>query len=74
MDRYDSLIRILQPALKLCLRKMFKFQEFLEFAKRVFIRLATEELEKNGQKVTVSALSVMTGIRRHEVNRCSCCD
>lgn len=60
---------IIRPALRLCLRRMLKLQDFVEYSKEVIVDLAREELEKHGRKVTVSAVCVMTGIHRREVTR-----
>ena len=69
MSKQEALRHVIRPALKLCLRRMLKLQDFIECAKEVIIDLAQQELEEHGEKVTVSALCVMTGIHRREVSR-----
>ena len=71
LDRtiHDSLKVILRPIIRFCLRHSLGIQDLLEIVKIVFIKLAAEELEKAGEKVTVSRLSVMTGLQRPAVKR-----
>jgi hypothetical protein len=48
---------------------MIPIQTFVEQAKIVFIDCAKSELEKRREKVNVSRLSILTGLRRREVQR-----
>ena len=57
------------PIIRFCLRHSIQINQILEAAKTVFIRLSAEELESRAEKVTLSRLSVMTGIHRRDVVR-----
>jgi len=65
----DSLLAMLQPIAKLCLSRGIHFQDFVELAKRAFVRAANKELEKSSRLPSVIKISVMTGLQRPEVNR-----
>lgn len=60
---------LLRPIVRFCLRYMLPIQSLTEEAKAVFLELATAELRRNQEKVNVSRLSVLTGLRRREVSR-----
>jgi len=65
----DCITLMLQPIVRFCLRRSVRVQDLLEFAKVVFIDVAAEEIQRSGQKVNVSRLSVMTGLHRRDVVR-----
>jgi hypothetical protein len=65
----NSLSNIFKAVAKLALRNSLRIQDIINSLKRGLIEAATEELEKQGEKVTLSKLSVMTGIHRGEVQR-----
>ena len=58
---------ILKPIIRLCLKKQFRFREFVKIARATFIQVAEEEIKKSRSKVTISRLSVLTGIYRLDV-------
>ncbi|MBP9837252.1 MAG: hypothetical protein KBC84_00915 [Proteobacteria bacterium] len=64
-----SIKLILKPIVRLCLRHSIKLQTFLEYAKVVFIEAAEEELIKSQHEISVSKISVMTGVHRPDVVR-----
>lgn len=60
---------ILKPIMRFCLRYSVKLQEIIECAKSAMIEVAKEEMEKSGTEVSISRLSVMTGVHRPDVVR-----
>ena len=65
----ECLRHLLRPVVKFCLRRSLSIQDLVEMAKTVFIEIAVEELKKRNKKINTSKLSVMTGLRRREVDR-----
>ncbi len=71
-SQWFPLIRaLLRPALRCCLRNSFSFAEVLEAAKVEYLSLAQESAHATGKRMTISQLSVMTGLNRREVTRLS---
>lgn len=72
LDR-DSLVLLLKvmlsPALRFCIRHSIGVYELLELVKTRLVELAEEELEGNDERVSVSRISVATGIHRPDVTR-----
>lgn len=65
-----ELVRLLvRPVLTFCLRHGLRYHQLVEIQKQVFLNLAADEIESRGERVTVSRLSVTTGINRREVTR-----
>ena len=60
---------LLRPVIKFCLSNSVKIQEVHEITKKTFIELAEKELLSSGQDVSVSRLSIVTGIHRRDVVR-----
>lgn len=60
---------LLTPLVRFSLRRGLPIHEFEESAKRVYVRVASEELGKTTHKINASRLSVATGIYRSEVVR-----
>ena len=67
--RIRTLRLMVRPVITYCLRRGLSAQDLFEVIKRVFVELASDEIHHSGEKLTVSRLSVMTGIRRKEINR-----
>ncbi|MCB9030263.1 MAG: hypothetical protein H6619_04365 [Deltaproteobacteria bacterium] len=65
----DCLRFMMRPIARFCLRRSLTIQDFIENGKAVFLEVAAEELERNGQKVNISRLSVSTGMHRRDVMR-----
>ncbi|MCB0344705.1 MAG: hypothetical protein KDD66_06295 [Bdellovibrionales bacterium] len=61
--------RMVLPALRYCLRSGVAYKRLNEIIKSVLIQLAQEEINDSGEEVTLSRLSVMTGINRRDVTR-----
>ncbi len=60
---------ILRPVVRFCLRHSLHLQDLIEAAKVVFVEEAEAELVSQGEKVTVSRLSLVSGLQRKEVTR-----
>lgn len=60
---------VLSPVVRFCLRSSFALQDLISVAKELFVEFAAADLSNQGEKVNVSRLSVLTGIRRAEVHR-----
>jgi hypothetical protein len=60
---------MLRVVAKLALRNSFKIQEIHEALKFSLIDAAADELRRQGEKLTLSRLTVMTGIHRMEAAR-----
>ncbi|MCB0345555.1 MAG: hypothetical protein KDD66_10580 [Bdellovibrionales bacterium] len=68
-SKLDILGMMLLPALRFCLRRLISVHEIVETLKIVLIDLAGKEIQKAGGEITVSRISVMTGMNRREVSR-----
>lgn len=68
-ERFKVLRLILGPLIRFCVRNTITVNEVLEAVKSVYIDIASEQIESAKEKVTVSRISVMTGITRREVHR-----
>lgn len=64
-----SLLLLMKPLVRLCLRHSIKVRELMEFLKNTYISVARDELESRHLPVTPSKISLMTGIQRREVSR-----
>ena len=64
-----ALLLLLKPVVRIALRQSIKVRTMTECLKSVFVQIAVEELERAGEVVTISKVSVMTGIQRPEANR-----
>lgn len=60
---------IIRPVARFCIKHSLTIKELLEAAKIAMLEIAEEELERSGEKVNVSRLSVLTGIHRRDVMR-----
>ncbi|MCB0352775.1 MAG: hypothetical protein KDD64_04595 [Bdellovibrionales bacterium] len=60
---------LLRPIAKFCLKRALTIQDFLEVGKSVFLDVASDEIKDAGGNPNTSRLSVITGIRRKEINR-----
>ncbi|MCB0359459.1 MAG: hypothetical protein KDD44_07475 [Bdellovibrionales bacterium] len=67
--RAESVRRLLRPLVRLFLRGSGRIQEFYEISKEVFADVAEEELERAGKRVTLSKLSIVTGLQRRDLRR-----
>ena len=67
----DLLDRMLAPLARLLVARGVLFPEFAETMKRHFVAAARRTAEDEGQKITDSRLSVMTGLQRRDIQRLS---
>ena len=65
-----ELLQILEPVVRYCMMKSLGVRELLDASRQVFVDLAVEDLKKRGEKVTVSRVSIMTGLQRPIVKAC----
>jgi len=56
-------------AIRYALRKALGIRSIIEIAKLSTVEAAAEEIERRGEKVNVSRISVMSGLNRREVTR-----
>lgn len=67
--RKGALRAMLRPIVRLCLRSSLGIQTLVETAKEVFVELAAEEINRSGERLTASRVSVITGLHRRDVQR-----
>lgn len=60
---------MLRPVARLGLRYSIHFGDLSELLKQVLVDAAREELSQSGQEISLSKLSVMTGVHRKDVTR-----
>lgn len=60
---------LLRPAVRWCVRRGVKIQEFIEISKGVFLDEAAREVARQTEDSNTSKLSAMTGLQRREVTR-----
>lgn len=60
---------VLRPVMRFCLRHSLKLQDILECCKVACLEAAEEEIKQSGEAVSVSRLSIMTGVHRPDVMR-----
>ncbi len=64
-----TIIRILKPLIRVLLRNGIAYGTFADIARKVYVDSGFEEARRQGQKQTVSNVSILTGINRKEVKR-----
>jgi len=64
-----TIIRIVKPLVKVLLRNGIAYGTFADIARKVYVDTGFEEARRQGQKQTVSNVSILTGINRKEVKR-----
>ena len=65
----ESLHSILCPIVKFCITHSIKYQDFVEVTKRVYVKYAQDEVASRKLEISTSKLSVITGLRRREIDR-----
>ena len=58
---------LLRPVVRFAVRHSIQIQEITNALKEVFIEVASEAIEEQGSKVTISRLSVLTGLQRKDI-------
>lgn len=61
---FDCLVLILKPVVRFCLNSSLGLQDTYEALKVAFLKVAAEDLESQGEKVTISRLNAVTGVDR----------
>jgi hypothetical protein len=70
--QYKSYFKlIIRPVVLFAVRHGIKYQDFLEIGKSVFVEIAEEEIIKQGEKITTSKISAISGLRRPEIKKIS---
>ncbi len=64
-----AVLRILRPLVRILLRNGVSYGTFADFAKWVYVDVASREFAIEGRKQSVSRVSVITGLTRKEVTR-----
>lgn len=65
----SSLRVALKPLARLCLRHSVKLMDLFELLKVVLVEAAEDELKARGDKVSMSRISVISGVHRRDVDR-----
>jgi len=63
----DSVLRVMQPLVRLLLREGVTYPAFAAALKRVFLAAAEQELQSRGMARTDSALTLLSGVHRRDV-------
>jgi len=64
-----TIIRILKPLVRILLRNGIAYGTFADISRKIFVDMGFEEARRRKQKMTVSNVSILTGINRKEVKR-----
>ena len=61
--------RFLVPIVRFCLQRSIVVGDAYEMLKRIYVRLAREEIERSAEKANASRISLLTGLYRRDVQR-----
>jgi hypothetical protein len=64
-----AVLRLFRPLVRILLRNGVSYRTFADFAKWVYVDVATKEFGIKGRKQSTSRVSVITGLSRKEVKR-----
>lgn len=64
-----ALEKLLAPIARYCVRHSVSIQDVFEVARVVFVNAARAELAREGEKINVSRVSLLTGLYRQDVHR-----
>ncbi len=64
-----AVLRLLRPLVRVLLRNGVSYSTFADFAKWIYVDVASQEFGIEGRKQTTSRVSVITGLSRKEVMR-----
>ena len=64
-----AVLRLFRPLVRVLLRNGVSYRTFADFAKWVYVDVATKEFGIEGRKQSTSRVSVITGLSRKEVKR-----
>jgi len=65
----DAVVRIMRPLARVLLSHGMAYGTFAELAKRAFVEEGFLQVERDGKRATVSAVSALTGLTRKDVSR-----
>jgi hypothetical protein len=65
----SALVRLLRPLIMILLRNDIPYGTFADIAKWVYVDVAQKELKIPGRKLSISRVSIITGLSRKEVKR-----
>jgi hypothetical protein len=65
----SAVLRLFRPLVRILLRNGVSYRTFADFAKWVYVDVATKEFGIRGRKQSTSRVSVITGLSRKEVKR-----
>lgn len=65
----QALRKVLTPLVRVMIRFGFSYGTFSEIARSVFVEQAYQQLQREDQKATASAVAALTGLSRKEVSR-----
>ena len=66
---FAAILRLLRPLVRILLRNGVSYSTFADFAKWVYVDVASKEFGIKGRKQSTSRVSVITGLSRKEVMR-----
>jgi hypothetical protein len=66
---FAAILRLLRPLVRILLRNGVSYSTFADYAKWVYVDVASQEFGIEGRKQTTSRVSVITGLSRKEVMR-----
>ena len=64
-----AVLRLFRPLVRILLRNGVSYRTFADFAKWVYVDVASKEFGIKGRKQSISRVSVITGLSRKEVKR-----
>lgn len=69
-DAAEGALRtMLRPIVRFWVNRMGSIQRFSGILKELFVEVAVEEMNKRSEQITISRISVMTGLHRTDVSR-----
>ncbi|MCB0332812.1 MAG: hypothetical protein KDD55_04885 [Bdellovibrionales bacterium] len=60
---------LLRPVIRFCLNRSLGLRDLTEMAKVVFVEVAADEMEANDEEISISRISMMTGVHRKDATR-----
>ena len=66
---FAAILRLLRPLVRILLRNGVSYSTFADYAKWVYVDVASKEFGIRGRKQSTSRVSVLTGLSRKEVMR-----
>ena len=60
---------LLRPVVAFCIRHSIRLGEVLDALKAVYVEVSREQLQRSGEEVNASRVSVMSGVHRKDVTR-----